>query len=389
MPEGSPGFVGGRLREARESRQITAVALAEIVGITPASISAYEKGYYTPSPEVFERITSILQFKPAFFLRPTEDEESSAIFERSRSSATKSTRMRARHHRVWLREIVGYLAQFVSLPKPNVPSIATQTYWRGMSDSQIETCARDTRREWGLGDGPISNVTLLAENKGIVVTLIEMKDKDLDAFSVWDQVDNRPYIALGNDEQSAFRTRFNVCHELGHLVLHKNVSAPELSDPKQFKSIELQADRFAAAFLTPATTFSAEIVSPRLDLFRMLKLRWRTSIKMMIHRAHELDIINQEEARRLYINYNRRGWNLREPSDEDVKTEEPRLVRKAFEFVIDNGLVFRPQIATHLPFNIADIEQLANLPHGYLDENSPYMWAIHKLNSGFGGGNRN
>lgn len=384
MPEGTPGFVGSRLREAREACYMTATALAKRVGVTAAGISAYERGHNTPSPEIFSRITQALAFKPVFFLRPQEAEgESCLVFERSVSAATKATRKRARHRRVWLRDTIRYLSGFVSLPQPNLPQVHLQTDWQHMSTSDIEGFARDARRFWHLEDGPISNVTLLAENSGVIMTTMPMNAKGLDAFSVWDNIDDRPYIVLGSDNQSAFRTRFNVCHELAHLILHKDIPAETLSQPKRLKVLEFQADRFAAAFLTPANTFSAEIVSPRLDLLRVLKRRWRTSIKMMIHRAQDLEIINREEARRLYINYNRRGWNLGEPLDDEEKIEEPRMVRKAFEVLIESGTVMRSQITMHLPFNREDIEQLASLPYGYLDEDSAYTWAIKTLNSGF------
>jgi Zn-dependent peptidase ImmA (M78 family) len=188
---------------------------------------------------------------------------------------------------------------------------------------------------------------------------------------------------IGKDEQSAFRTRFNVCHELGHLVLHKNVSPPEFADKNHFKVIEAQADRFAAAFLTPATTFSQEIRKPSLDGFRALKPRWKTSIKQMIHRAQDLDIISREEARSLYINYNRRRWNTQEPLDDTENIEEPRLVRRVFEAVIENSIIDRSQITAALPFNPDEVEELASLPHGYLDEESAYSWAIRHLESGF------
>lgn len=386
MPPSSPGFVGSRLREAREARQMTAVVLSELIGITPSGISLYERGRNSPSPDVLQRILTALNFKHEFFFRPEEggaDNIGQTIFERSRSSATKATRKRAQHRRVWLRETLQYLDRFIKLPEPNLPSNMYQTNWLSISDANIEAIARDTRRFWNLGDGPISNVTLLVENQGIVVTAIEMNANNLDAFSTWDRADNRPYIVLGSDAQSAFRTRFNVCHELGHLILHRDVSPSDFSDRRFFKIIESQADKFAAAFLAPAMTFSPDILSPSLEVFRILKPKWRTSIKMMIHRAQELDIIDRDEARRLYINYNRRGWNREEPLDRDYQVEEPRLVRKAFEAVIENSLIERTQVAAALPFNQEDIEQLANLPFGYLSDDSAYTWAIRQLNEGF------
>lgn len=379
MPTSSPGFVGSRLREAREVRQLTAGTLSELVDVTPATVSAYENGHWTPSPEVLGKIVETLNYKTEFFFRPEAHGEESrqTIFERSRSSATKSTRRRAQHQRMWLREILHYLNRFVTLPPQNLPPDSQD--WIGLSSEAIEDSARRVRRHWNLGDGPISNVTLLTEKNGIIVTMVPMNASDLDAFSIWDNTDQRPYIVLGTDIPSPFRTRFNVSHELGHLVLHKNVTPLEFRDPKYFKKIESQADRFAAAFLTPASTFSRDISSPTLDVFRTLKPRWRTSIKMMVYRAQELEIIDREEARRLYINYNRRGWNRGEPLDRETEVEKPRLVRRAFEAIIDNNELERSQIVAALPFNREDIEQLASLPHGYLDDESAYNQAIRGL----------
>ena len=379
----SPGFSGGRLKEAREARQLMPLALAEMVGVTRASISAYEHGKHNPSPEVLERIGAVLKLKIEFFLRPDEPTQQQVVFERARTSATQAVRKRARHRRTWLRETIQSLKQFVSIPQPNLPDLAVPENWKSMSSPEIEAVARDARRYWNMGDGPISNVTLLAENNGVIVCLIPMNANNLDAFSLWDEIDKRPYIVLGNDSQSAFRTRFNVSHELGHLILHKNLSPSDLGEAGSLKVLEKQADQFAASFLTPASAFSSDVATPTLEQFRVLKPRWRTSIKMMIHRAEELDIIDREESRRLYINYNRRGWNIQEPLDQVTRLEEPRLVKKIFEVIVDNRILRQSQIAAVLPFDPEDIEQLANLPYGYLNEDSAYSWAVRELNSGF------
>ncbi|MCY4417922.1 MAG: hypothetical protein OXE87_16675 [Chloroflexi bacterium] len=114
----------------------------------------------------------------------------------------------------------------------------------------------------------------------------------------------------------------------------------------------------------------------------MLKRKWQTSIKMMIHRAQDLSIVDREEARRLYVLYGRRGWNSAEPYDDDP-VEEPRLLRRMFEMIIENSIIDRQQIAAALPFKTDEIEQLTNLPHGFLEDDSAYNWAINQLNSGF------
>jgi transcriptional regulator with XRE-family HTH domain len=92
---GTNGFVGRRLREAREARGITAVSLAEILGVTRAAISQYEHGPRTPSPEIAERIASTLRLPLSFFMRPANDRAQRKIFYRSLSAATKAARVRS------------------------------------------------------------------------------------------------------------------------------------------------------------------------------------------------------------------------------------------------------------------------------------------------------
>ena len=387
MRSGSPGFVGQRLREGREARQLTAVTLADLSGVAVSTISSYEKGHSTPSPAVFDKLCSVLNFKPAFFFRPVEEAGwERAVFERSRVATTKAARIRARHRLTWLHETLQHIGQYVRLPDPDVPDIKYRGSWRSITDQDIEDIASSARRTWKLGDGPISNMTLLAENHGVVVVKMEMGTAKLDAFSTWDEPSERPYIVLGDDGQSAFRSRFNVGHELGHLILHRDVSAAEFGSKTYFKHIESQADRFASAFLTPASTFSADFTRPTLEVFRTLKTKWRTSVKMMIHRAHDLHIIDKDESRRLYISYNRRGWNSLEPFDDVEPLEEPRLVRRVFEALEANDIIERSQLAAALPFNREDVERLANLPDGYLaepDERSDVWQFIEDLTENF------
>ena len=60
----------------------------------------------------------------------------------------------------------------------------------------------------------------------------------MDGFSGWDVVSNTPYIILGDDKGSAVRSRFDVAHELGHLILHRNLSPKCIHNPVNNKLIE-------------------------------------------------------------------------------------------------------------------------------------------------------
>ena len=138
---------------------------------------------------------------------------------------------------------------------------------------------------------------------------------------------------------------------------------------------------FMPSHMTPAATFSSDLTRPTLEVFRALNTKWRTSVKMMIHRAQDLNIIDKDESRQLYINYNRRGWNTFEPFDEAEPFEEPRLVKRVFEALIE-----RSQLAAALPFKREDVERLANLLGGYLaepDEQSDVWQFIEDLTAEF------
>ena len=113
MRPGTPGFMGQRLREAREARGFTATMLAESVGVTKQSVSLYESGAQTPAPHVMRKIVEVLRLPSHYFLaRPPRSDET-AIFWRSMASATKSARLRVERLYGWVREIADFLRGYV------------------------------------------------------------------------------------------------------------------------------------------------------------------------------------------------------------------------------------------------------------------------------------
>jgi len=369
MTAGTPGFVGERLRQAREARGLTTVALAELVGVTRSAISLYENGNATPQSEVLIKLSSKLSMPVAFFLKPINSHVEDTIFYRSLSSTTRIARASAKTRYQWLSEdIVPFVREYVSYPEPNIGVFNNAL--GELTDNRIEDIAKIVRSKWGLGAGPISNVTLLFENNGIIVSKIELCEPKLDAFSAWNSADNRPYIVANIDKHSAVRWRFNISHELGHLVMHKNVGNKQLANLRNFKIIEQQANRFAGAFLLPPESFARDIYAPTLDVLRSLKPKWKVAIGAMIKRLENLDIISENEARRLWINYNRRGWRTEEPLDNETPFEQPRLLRKALE-LLASQLNSPEQIPDQLAMPPREIGGLTNLMPSFFNETIP------------------
>jgi Zn-dependent peptidase ImmA (M78 family)/DNA-binding XRE family transcriptional regulator len=393
MTVGTPGFVHARLTEARESLGLTKVALSELIDVTPTAISQYESGAQSPRPEVLAAISDKLGFPRAFFQRAPMAEEGSPIFWRSNAAATKIARQRGHRRLGWAKEITSYLNGFFEFPRVDLPQeLFYDGDFRELTTEDIEGAATKLREFWGFGDAPVPDLLLELENSGAVTGRINMAAETLDAFSQWSESLGLPFVVLGRDRASAVRSRFDAAHELGHLVLHRRVDRKRINAKDDFKLIEKQAHAFAAAFLLPAKAFAAELWTPSLDGFLALKERWRVSISMMIMRCEHIGITEKEETQRLYINYNRRGWRNEEPLDSVLKHEEPRILRRSFEALLQEGIKTREQILDDLALPAREIELLGGLPLGFLSSNKAEVKAFptlrrpstEKVSGGFG-----
>ena len=105
---------------------------------------------------------------------------------------------------------------------------------------------------------------------------------------------------------------------------------------------------------------------------------------MMIVRCEHIGIINQDQAKRLWINYNRRGWRGEEPLDNVIKFEEPRVLRRSFESLVDEGIKTKDQIVEDLRLPPREIEDLGALPPGYFSGKQAEVKAFPRLKNAQG-----
>ena len=110
MNVGISGFNGARLAEARQARGLTGVALAELVGVTPPSISQYENGKSSPRLDVLDAIATTLRLPRAYFTRESAAPDDAPLFWRCRATSSRVARDRAEIRLVWAREILAYLS---------------------------------------------------------------------------------------------------------------------------------------------------------------------------------------------------------------------------------------------------------------------------------------
>ena len=147
-----------------------------------------------------------------------------------------------------------------------------------------------------------------------------------------------------------FRHRFSIAHEIGHLLLHGERG-------EQSAAVEKEADEFAAAFLTPATSIDAAL-PPRLNLASLDRLgrTWGVSPHSMVRRMVERGRTTESSARRAY----QRLAMVDEPSADPTSAypgEVPTLLKKASELAADHGAGV-PALAEALKLSPAQVRDL-------------------------------
>jgi Zn-dependent peptidase ImmA (M78 family)/transcriptional regulator with XRE-family HTH domain len=359
------GFVGARLTEARMALGISATVFADLAELSAQSVSKYENDRQTPKLDGVHRFASILKVPYDYFFRPMAAKDNRPIFWRARLSAPPTARDRAEVRLEWMKEVVDYLASYFDLPALNLPRFEFSEDNFGSSD-YVERVATEIRSFWELRSGPMPDTIEQLETNGILVSRIHVRADKLDAFSQWSDRFNVPFVMLSRDKASACRQRFDVLHELVHITCHASIPQRRLNDRAFYKAVEKQADQIASAILMPEADFVGELYAPSLDGFLTLKERWGTSVAAMIMRSKQLDLIDDDDARRLWINYNRRGWRNGEPLDGKIEKEEPHLIRRSFELLIEEGVQSTSEILKSLPFPTVDLEELADLEPGTL-----------------------
>lgn len=365
------GFIGERLSLARDARNVTQAHLAAVLGVVTPTISRWEHGDRTPDAAQLAGLAAALGVYPTYFLRPIASHGDAPIFFRSLASATVKARTKERAKMRWLQHISLTLQESLEFPNVNIGNAIQEGDYVRLSDSDLEDIAIYLRRLWGLGDGPIRNISLVLENAGVTIGIDEVGSTKIDGQANWSAADNRPYILLARDKYTAFRRQMDLAHEMSHLVLHKNVSKAQLE--RDFELVEHQAKYLAGAFMMPERSFTAEIPSLSLDGFLSLKKRWMVAIGAMIMRAEQLGILNEEAARRLWKYRATRGWNRREPLDHPSETpvEEPRFLRRSIELLSTEGIrTKRDLLETDIGLGATDVEILASLEPGYFSEDN-------------------
>ncbi|QDX24822.1 ImmA/IrrE family metallo-endopeptidase [Sphingomonas suaedae] len=362
-------LIPARLRDARKVLRLSQEELGEKVGVTRQAISAFERGSRSPEPATFAALAAALDQPLGFFTSedaPTFGDFSTRFY-RKFGPETIRRQEACDTYSMWFTQVARHFDALVNYPAVNVPEYDPADF----GEDGIDEIAEKVRADWGLGLGPISNVMALLESNGIIACKYEMSGESVEAFSFWNGT--RPFIFMASEKDAGVRSRFDLAHELGHLVMHRHIEQSEIADKATLKEIERQADRFAGAFLLPKHSFPNEVFSPRLDAFVELKRRWKVSIGAMVYRCSDLGIFDENQILNLRKQISFRKWRTKEPLDDPriIPVESPRLLAKAFGLVAENDRMKIDVLLQTLQISPSFIAAMCNLPLDVFKRDEP------------------
>lgn len=364
-------FNMGRFDLARQRRGLTKRELAHRLEVTDRTVSNWYNNQQVDEKNL-EKAAEILDFPINFFYgREVEKIQAESVSFRALTKMTARKRDMAISQTILAELISDWIDQNFDLPLPNVPDLHElrsdfSTATIGSLDetdendvryyleySYPEACADTVRKAWGLGEQPIPNLIALLESKGIRVFSLTDEAQDVDACCRW--TSGRPFIFL-NTSKTAERCRFDLAHELGHLVMHKHGIIEGIH-------VEQEANAFASAFLMPRRSLLADPLRiPSLKSILSKKVIWQVSAAALTYRYNKLGIITDWNATSIYKQLAQRGRN-NEPNP--LPHESSLLLDKVFQALAQENFDFS-KMTNDLCLNLVEVNNLTfNLASKY------------------------
>lgn len=388
-------FQGQRLRFARMYNGLSVTDLANQVGFSKQLISQYENDETSPSHEKVVILSETLGFPYEFFM--TEDiynPNAQTTYFRSLLSAKRLDRTAQSKKLEIISEVFASLSEDIDFKPLHIPHIAIDDApaepngeMPDITGTEIESYAQQAREYWNIPDGPIGNLQYLLEKNGLIVTGFDTEAKKIDAFSERILVEGMGLyiIAVDQGNQPEGRIRFDLSHELGHILMHPWSENLEEISKEEFKKREDQANEFASAFLLPERSFRTDVSAYPTDLqyYLFLKKKWKVSVAAMLVRARRLEVLSTNQYQYLMRQYSKNGWRGKEPDDTPFALNE-NIFQLAIDALYKAGYYTPISMMRHFESRgiylyPTELEKLLNLRSGTLKSHDPAPMSVIQL----------
>jgi transcriptional regulator with XRE-family HTH domain len=317
--------IGERIKQARKANRMSMRNLAGKADISAMAISKYERDMDTPSSGVLLRLANALNVSIDFFFRTMTISIQLQIYRKHSALGIKEQEVIQVRIQEWLERYLEVESFFEDAKQEtNLP------HYMVFDAEKVEKAAIELRDFWNLGLDPIEDLTLLLEDHGIKVGMVQ----GFEHFDACTFMAEQTPIIVTKAALPGDRQRFNLGHELGHLILEIN----EKLDAEKI------SNRFVGAFLAPAQSVRFELGYERstIDMqeLYLLKQKYGMSMQAWIYRAKDLEIITKDTATRLFHNFRVNGWYRLEPG-KALPTEKPLRMERLIYRALAEDLITR------------------------------------------------
>jgi len=318
-------FDGKRLSLARRLRRVQRTTLAGRTSVTAAAITQFERGV-RPTNAVAAELALALGVPVEFFQQglPIPQVPTGGAHFRSLRATPAISRDQALAFAEVALAVVDVLEQYVDLPEL---ADLIDPVDEDATEQAVALVAGRARSNLAVGPGPVAHVVRLLEAHGAIVLRLPAEvDPRVDAFST--DAGSRPLVLLSPLKNDRARSRFDAAHELGHLVMHQDVTPGS-------KTVERQAHQFAAEFLAPTDELEPDL--PRKvdwDQLVRVKQKWGLSLAALTFRAHALGLWSEHSYRRANQHLRAAGYPEQGPLG---PPESPTLIGAAVDLLAGSG----------------------------------------------------
>ena len=286
---------GSSIRIARESRGLSQSDLSKLIGVTQATLSRFEKGGIEVTPDAVAKIAQALNYPTSLFERDIRRGGESSLFFRKRASMTVKNLSVLESKISILSKSIDEMMVSIDIPELRIPAVEPS------------------------GDNTPQEIAYK-----IIVMYLDLDGMDkFDGLTMF-TTNQAPVIWINRNTPND-RKRFNLAHELGHLVMHLRSEDLEKREDQK----EIEANQFAGEFLMPASQCKEDLFNLKYKDLGMKKYYWKVSKAAIIYRAKELNCIPEETARYLYVTLGRNGERKKETVQVPIDT--PKIVKKMYD----------------------------------------------------------
>jgi len=309
-------MIGTRIKQARLACGLTLDELSRRMTaaghpITKAALSKYELSKSIPRPVFLAALAKMLGVRRSYFSEAAAIHVTWIAFRKRLAMPVKQQEQvqafaaQVVENQLWLQQLL-YPQLRSNLPKSRRVS--------GIDDA--EEAAASLREAWSLDDSPIDSLTATVEDHGGVVVACAGISEDCAGLS--GTTDSGFPVAVVSLDAPNDRRRYNLAHEIGHLLFDWKHIAGKVS--------EQLANRFASALIVPPAVARSELGNKRRRLdFRelgLLKQKYGLSIQAWMRRALDLNIIEESQYKGLCIEVGLKKWKKAEPVQFEFRGNE-------------------------------------------------------------------